>query len=182
MRTACRSDRSMKYVLVFMSIFSLTSMLLSFKVVGTLHGQVKNSPLRMEEGQCKPVPAERLDGLAYICNGKGCTSSSIVGTEVDWDENLTVSAEQLNFSNCRGCVEKVNSDNSEATWDSYLCAFYISTKRLGTMKISQTSFSVNCSACLVIYTPGCFNIIYSGVIETGIEPYHSTIWLIDSVS
>ena len=72
MRAACRSDRSIKYVLVFMSIFSLTSMLLSFKVVGTLHGQVKNSPLRMEEGQCKPVPAERLDGLAYICNGKGC--------------------------------------------------------------------------------------------------------------
>jgi len=72
LRAACRSDRSIKYVLVFMSIFSLTSMLLSFKVVGTLHGQVKNSPLRMEEGQCKPVPAERLDGLAYICNGKGC--------------------------------------------------------------------------------------------------------------
>ena len=72
MRASCQSDRSMKYVLVFMSIFSLTSMLLSFKVVGTLHGQVKNSPLRMEEGQCKPVPAERLDGLAYICNGKGC--------------------------------------------------------------------------------------------------------------
>ena len=96
-------DRELQAFVIGLSLMSMTCLLLS------LRSQLKVVPLRLATGQCEPETTDHLDGMVYICNGKGCDYSflchsiSLLRFESNWQGPIYVISDRQDFISESAC-------------------------------------------------------------------------------
>lgn len=96
-------DRELQAFVIGLTLLSTACLLLSMR------SQLKVSPLRLATGECQPVTRERLDGMVYICTGKGCDYSflchsiNLLRFESNYQGSIYVVSDRQDFISESAC-------------------------------------------------------------------------------
>ena len=96
-------DRELQVFVLILSLLTASSLIFSIRSRLVLH------PLRLDTDQCEPVGEERLDGMVYICNGKGCDhtflcySLNLLRYESNWQGPMYVISDRQDFITETAC-------------------------------------------------------------------------------
>lgn len=92
-----RKDKGLQTFVVALSLLTTLCLLISIR------SHVAVYPLRLATDECKEAGEDLLDGMVYICNGKGCDSSflcysmSLLRFESNWQGPIYVISDRQDF-------------------------------------------------------------------------------------
>jgi len=98
-----RKDKGLQTFVVALSLLTTLCLLISIR------SHVAVYPLRLATDECKEAGEDLLDGMVYICNGKGCDSSflcysmSLLRFESNWQGPIYVISDRQDFISGTAC-------------------------------------------------------------------------------